>query len=91
MPLTWTHLTTVAEALDVDSCFLYEGRFHFFLDDRPHSIVVSLENGGRLRVDTFTGCTRRGTTGWVFTTDLDRLKDLARAASGQLQMEVGVA
>jgi hypothetical protein len=89
MALTWTHLTEVAAALDVDSCRLFGGRFHFVLADRSASVAVSHEIGGRLRVDTFSGAQRVSTTGWVFDSDYDRLGRLVRDAARELELEVG--
>jgi hypothetical protein len=89
MAITWAHLTTVSRALGVDCCYLVDGRFHFALDDRLCSVSVSHEIGGRLRVDTYTGCTRTSTTGWVFGSDHNRLARLARTAASELELEVG--
>lgn len=69
-------LTTTADTLNVERCYLWQDGFHFPL--RPGlSIVITPDSALRLRVEVFDGLTRRpDTTHWVLSGDRHRLVEV---------------
>lgn len=67
-------LDVVADALDRDMCYAYDGRFHFLVGE-DWSIAVSSDSADRLRVESCR-LTAPKTCMWVLAGKHDRLRAL---------------
>lgn len=80
-------LAVVADVLGADECFLYQRRYHFPLAVDGHTIAVSTESAGRLRIEACRW-TRSAATLWTPATDLSRLAEIVGDLASELDLEV---
>lgn len=66
-------LQAVAATLSQDTCWLYEGRFHFPVGGL--TLAISAESAGRLRLDVCVAGEPRDTL-WILAGEHERLTDL---------------
>lgn len=67
-----------AEALGLDECFAYEGRYHFRLPQSGWTLAISADSGDRIRVES-CHLTQPVDRMWCLSHRLDRLAGLVRS------------